>query len=364
MGCLSVVVLAGWLYGNALVESQLVFAPKEGVTLRKTTEISWTMCTSDYHATMTKGQDTTDMPSLPKIDASRTIHISTLDKYSKLSPERVTRLERTVKVGNYSLLQSAPLVSNTPLTNVNRKVSPLEGRTVVFEWKSSDDKYVCVENDAPTRADESLSELSEETDYAYILPGKDHKRDMPWAVPVERISDLCCPGGNFFPPSSQPSRPPDGARQATVGFGAGWLNTFGSAVFGSPSGTISASVVDPSPEMGRDKVEVIHITIDVTCHGDMSKSMKRIMDECLPASKHYEYDHSADCALKGEGDIVWDIAAGHVQSVRLQLEAAVAETAKLALETRDENGKLVPTEIMLTAGWKGPLQVIVTAARE
>lgn len=328
-----------------------------GATLTRTLDSTWTMSTSNYHASLTRGSNTEQFHSLPHLEAERSIHLGVIDKYEDGCTSRPARVSRELNSTLYSIRQSAPLMGDGQEVVRSDQKGLFHGATIAFNWSDSEGRFICSVGKDRTFPSDSLLGLSEDMDYTCILPSKSMAVGDSWSIDPGHLKDLVTPGGDCFPISATPPRPAEGERKATINFGLAWLNMFGPEVFGSPKGSIDAKLTECRDTGPTGRSCVIHVDMQLSTSADVSEMMKRLIEEGIPTGKHYEYSHTIVCSLSGGGDVVWDMDENHMHSVSIILDATTKEEFAFGIDGKSDSGEIVPTHLEWFAEWSGRLRV-------
>lgn len=176
--------------------------------------------------------------------------------------------------------------------------SELEGKTVLFTWDGEEERYEPTFVDGG--GDEALLErLNEDTDLRAFLPGKSVAEGDSWSVPPEAFDAIFYPGGDVALVSDAESEQAS-ERSAQL------RKNLGGEIKATFKGT---------REEGGVRLAVVRLVCEITSHAELESS-----EDSIESQERFVLK------LELEGELLWDLAAGHLSSYRLEGDARVDVT--------------------------------------
>src|SRR5258705_6418050 len=186
--------------------------------------------------------------------------------------------------------------------------SELQGKKVVFTWDDDKSEYKKAFDPALDK-DSLLKDLEEDMDLRALLPKDEVKQGDSWDVDVKALGSVLAPGGNLSILPKEMSSDEMAMGMPGMGSMADWLR--GSLECDAKATFASVRDVDGV------KMAVIKLTTKITVSKDMTEMVQEAMKKAKlpPEAGELSIDHmDVDYKLEAEGELVWDIAGGHMHS--------------------------------------------------
>lgn len=228
------------------------------------------------------------------------------DEFAKVEGGKATQLVRSfAKISSSGeFTMNNPMMGGEQNNTVSAK-SELEGKTVVFDWDEAASDFK--KTFRPEGPEEKLLEgLVEDIDFKAFLPSKAEVAvDDSWSVEVEAMKTVLLPGGNL-------ALKPEKADET-----GGEMNMFGdnpADAFGDLEGEVKATYKG-SRDVDGTSCGVIALEFKVKSAQDMSDKVAEAMEKQNQQGVEISVDHmDVVLSLEGEGELLWDLQAGHVHS--------------------------------------------------
>jgi hypothetical protein len=247
---------------------------------------------------------------MPQMEMSMKHHqkLVVADTYVEVGDGRPQRLERAYETISSNTVSSG----STPMGDQESDLdfeSELEGHRVVFTQEGGY-QIAFAEGD---KGDEKLLDgLEEDIDLrGFLAPGEMDEGDT-WKITGEAVKNLLVPGGDLK------LRPAEGNETMP---GMETMNFSPSDMLSELEGTFEATFAGTRSEDGV-KVAVIRLALDGTSANDLTERMQAMMeavpDERARAVKISSFD--GEWEYEAEGELLWNLEAGHVQGLTLSGE--------------------------------------------
>lgn len=313
---------------------KVAFHPEAGSKLTRTYAIKNNFSLDDFSMSM-------DGKPLPmdiemEMDMSVALDIAVSDQFVSLAagkPKELLRsFDKLATAGSFSI--KMPMMPDGGMEKSITGTSELEGKTVKFTWNEDGGKYDVAYKEGEGDA-KLLEHLDEDMDLRALLPTKDVSDGDAWDIPVKSFRAILAPGGNLgIKPKAEKGEEGMGMMPGMDNFGdmAAMLGeTFDGEAKGEYKGT---------REVDGVTVGVIHLTLKMKSSNDMSEIVKQAIPELPEGVGKLDIDHvDVDADIEGEGTLLWNLAAGHVQSLELTGKMKMAMETGLAISAqgRDMN---------------------------
>lgn len=288
------------------------FAPAEGTTLAKTI-VNRTESTLDDMTMIMGGQDLSEMLGGMEMDQVTTVNFKFVDTYAAVGDGRPTRLARTYEElsSTSEVSASNPMAPGETNDMEMSGSSELEGETVVFTWSDDDEDYAKAFGEDSDGDEELLDGLTEDVDLRGLLPEGEVEVGDAWSVDTGVFAAILAPGGSV-------RIEPDGLDEMGMQMGGNTPSNIGE-FFEEFDGDITVKL-----DSVADGTAVMLLTIDVSSTADMTEWMEAMMAEQeMPEGMEMEMDVDAfdmEYTFQGEGELRWNLAGGHFESLRLEGE--------------------------------------------
>jgi len=304
----------------------LTFDPAPGRAVRKTFEGSHVLTVESYRRTL--GDQTATAPMPVRIHAQQ--HLEVVDEASVVRDGRPERLRRTYVGGSLEArLESLEPGAERELAKIELG-SQVRGASVLFEWIADEAEYGrCY--DARELPERWLPDLVADLDLLALLPPAEVAVGETWTVGPEALAAVLAPFGN--PHLEAPPKNADRMllRSLGAGVGANLQQAFG----GASSGDVELELVALDGDLARVKVRVPRVSLVRDLTEYTSKAQLELEEEAgfEPSNSRLAID------LAGQGELVWNRAAGRAQSLELNLQETVTMGVRVvgeAVEVWDE----------------------------
>ncbi|MFT7479965.1 MAG: hypothetical protein ACI80N_003272, partial [Gammaproteobacteria bacterium] len=321
---------ASTLLAFTLPEDTVSFAPTEGSSLTKTFASVMTFNLDDMNMTM-NGESPPMMPEM-EMEMTQEMTLVVTDEYASLKDGTVAKLLRSFEtIGQeISVETSMEMMGETQETNpTGSGGSALEGTTVSFTWNDDDEEYErAFEGDGDD--EELLDGLTADMDLRALLPEGDVSEGDEWDVELVALVDILAPGGDLAIDLEM-----DGGGAQMGGPDPQMMSNMrellGDLLEGDFKATYSGTRKADGLTLG-----VISVTIDIESARDMSEYMSESMDEA-DSPIPMELDRAdVEFMVEAEGELLWDLAAGHLHSFDLKGDASITMDMAMTMDMGEE----------------------------
>jgi len=308
---------------------RIAFAPSEGSTVTKVFTNTMNFGLDDMSMLM-NGEENPMMPEI-EMDMQVVQTITVSDTYDKMGSGRPALLTRSFdEIGSdFELDMTIDVMGTTEEQSpTGSGTSPLEGRSVIFEWNEEEEDFEARWPEEFEGEDtEMLENLVEDMDLRGLLPEGDLAEGESYDIALINLVDLLAPGGDLKVEVDMEG----------LGGGAGgpdpelltnMRELLGDMLEGSAQGTLRE--VRGS---GDERVAVIALEINIDAAKDMSEFLSDMMSEEMPEGMEFSLDRvDVEFALETTGEMLWHIGAGHVQSLSLEGDSAAAMDMEMGMD--------------------------------
>jgi hypothetical protein len=302
--------------------------------LTKTFESKQTLSLDDVTVTGTGAQ-------APAMEMTMTIHqkIVVTDQYVKMrdgAPQKLVRSFDDMS-GEQTASMTMTVLNDTRKHDQNmRAKSELEGRKVAFDWDPEEKAWK--KSFEPPNEDENeiLKGLDENMDFRRVLPTEEVKEGDQWDIPLSALKDVFAPGGNLamVPENTDATSVKTGLESASMS------SMLGDKLEGTATAALASIVTIEGVQCAR-----IHFALDVKSSVDMTDVAKKQM-QSQGETASFTFDHlKVDFGFQGEGELLWDMAAGHFRSLDAsgQMSVRTDQGSKF-----DLNGKSIAVDQVMS----------------
>jgi hypothetical protein len=302
-------------------EVTLAWAPETGTVLHRTFEAHATLSLTGV-SLLVDGEEVHAAEEVPDQGTDFTERIVVTDTLGDVEEGRPAELSRAFdELGQESSIHAEDQeVSST-------ETSDLEGAAVTFAWDPDAESYSVAAADGSEVDGELLERLVEDMDLRAILPDRDVERGDEWEIPVEAYLGWMWPGGHLAFHGEE-----DGEDVRSS------ANDFYDQVVGNLSGSGRGRFLEVREEEGRE-LAVLWVEFEVETHYETEVEADE--ENELPARTLRN-----EIQRKVEGEVLWDLEAGHASSAALEAEATLIQS-----ESRtgfDPEGESVEIEQRMT----------------
>ncbi|MBL8859935.1 MAG: hypothetical protein JNL28_15615 [Planctomycetes bacterium] len=312
------------------------FAPADGTSLTKTFENKSSLTLEEY--TMTGAGAAPDM----EMTLTTSQKVTITDDYVTVkggSPKKLVRLYDEL-AGDSSMAMKMSVMGQTHDNTQNMRMkSELEGKKVVFTWDAEKEAYT-KKLDPDEDKPKLLKDLSEDMDFRSLLPDKEVAEADEWEVPMKGLREVFSPGGglSMVPETSDSSSMQLGSEMSSMS------NMIGDKLEGSAKAKLASL-----KEVDGRNCAVIQVTLDVRSDADMTEAARKMIEEgeMPPGVDELEIDHlDIEFRFEGEGELVWDLAAGHFKSFTLSGQASIKSDQGVKLSAAGRKMEISETRKM------------------
>lgn len=252
------------------------------------------------------GGEKLDGVPTPTIRIAQDETVRVIDEYETVADGRATKFVRKYDELSGNELQGVTPPEGAPgepREETKEKKSDLQGQSVVFTWH--DDEYKAAWAEGSKGDDDLLADLTASYDFTEFLPGKSVSSGDTWDLGKEQFERLFSPSGELGLKADKEDDEDD--------MGDEYLENLA----GKGKATYKGL-----RESGDAKLAVIAIEAELRTHGTKERD---------------EGESELAIELDIEGEILWDVKAGHLHSFDFDCKAAVTQTITGSVET--PNGK-------------------------
>lgn len=295
----SLVALTAPLCLVAAPEVELTFAVEDGTSLTLSSERVLSLDLQDASMSLVFDGEEQEGEA-PEIELSL-VEIENLvftDAYEGVEEGRPTRVVRTFDTIGTTSRQTGADEMGEEFEEETPGSSELEGLTVAFEWSEEDEAFTAAFAADEEEADEDLLEdLEARADFTWYLPEGEVSEGDSWDVPLEAFRQTSALSGDLAVVREGEEDDPE--------------DDFGEQFDDNLAGEISASFAGMREEDGRE-LAVLKLSAELSTSIEQTSEIE--MEEGPgegESTDSYEFDFEL------EGELLWDLAAGH--AVRFEL---------------------------------------------
>jgi len=329
--CLIVSIVAGFGEGRR-AKDELRFHVEPDARLTRSVQITNDLALASVSMTI-DGQEVEDLASDVGLRVHREDSYVVLDVFEAVAEGQPRKLRRTFKELSSNGTVASPEDGGSP--PAEKYESGLAGHEVVFTWDEEKHESVAAFAEGETGEEYLLRGLEEDMDLRALLPAGEVKVGDEWDVDIAEFAKVNAPGGNLgIKPKAEKGEEGMGMMPGMDNFGdmASMLgDTFDGEAKGEYKGT---------REVDGVTVGVIHLTVKMKSSNDMSELVKKAVPELPEGVGKLDIDHvDVDADIEGEGTLLWNLAAGHVQSLELsgKMKMAMETGLSISAQGRDMN---------------------------
>lgn len=202
----------------------------------------------------------------------------------------------------------------------------IQGKTVRFKWNEDSKAYDKSFHESKGD-DDSIADLTEDMDLRLLLPEKKVADGDTWEVPAERLMPLFLPGG-------MAGRPRSGEEGQVFEAIEEELKT---ALEPALKDFKVQCKYKGLHEDGGANYGEIRLTFDGKARVDLSELALRLSLIGEDEGPKPDINAQFGLALKGEGKLEWDQAAGHLRSFEMQADITADFDAQVKLDIEGEH---------------------------
>jgi hypothetical protein len=282
-------------------EVTLAWTPEAGTVLHRTFEAHAKLSLTEI-ALLVDGEEVPLPDEVPDQGTEFTERIVVTDTLGAVEDGRPEELSRTFdELGQESSIHAEDQeVSST-------ETSDLEGAAVTFAWDSDAESYSVAAADGSDVDAELLERLVEDMDLRAILPETDVERGDEWEIPVEAYLAWMWPGGHL---AFHGEEDDEDTRTSA--------NDFYDQVVGNLTGSGRGRFLEVREEDGR---ELAVLWVEFEIETSYETELEADEENEIPARTFRN-----EIQRKVEGEVLWDLEAGHASSATLEAEATLVRS--------------------------------------
>ena len=294
-----------------VAEEGLGWTPEEGVTLRRSfsEETSWHLTGMDQVA------DGSDRElDTPEVSGLTLRALEVVDTIAELGEGRPALLRRTFT----EALRTSELdfrFQDLEEFYEFELASPLADETVTFRW-DADEQDWRVELEGVGSGPPVLEGLREDLDLRALLPQEAVSEGDSWTVDAELLVDLLRPGGVLGFTRDSPPEGPYSALTATDVVATSLISAADAA--GDIWGEAELEWTE-TREVDGVRLALVAVGVEIELSADVTERIRQLVEESGAHGKR-DTELAFDWEVEGEGQLVWNLSAGHFASLDLSLE--------------------------------------------
>lgn len=284
------------------VADQLSFSPEEGSTLSKSFELTISLALDDAMM-LVDGQDMAEMILAQEPGVDATVLMTIQDTYEEMGEGRPTKLLRTFEQASYEY--------DTGSDSGSESMEDIEGVSVRFTWSDEEERYVAEFAEDSEADEEVLQSLGEDMDLRALLPYDEVEVGDTWDV--ELVGNVLMPGVDLTSSWDSGEIPPEA--EPVIAFIEGEMDNMVESMI------VSCEYTGTRDEDGV-QVGVVAITQECTYSvslADLIAEMAGLAGAEVEVDVEYA---DVEFELAGEGELLWNLAGGHVSSFTLESDLA------------------------------------------
>lgn len=209
----------------------------------------------------------------------------------------------------------------------------LSGSTINFAWDEDEGDYVASYPDDADGDEDLLAGLEARADLAFLLPEGEVSEGDEWEVDPVQLAMLLVPGGDLGYDTEEGDRESMAESEDEMNDDA--IEAMRSLMEGEVSGTYKG--------LNDDGLAEVTIKLEIAGDRDFSDliaqairaaadaSGEDVPEDQMPNIESFEVELSLD----GEGTLLWDPKAGHVNSFSMTAETELAISAAMSMKQQD-----------------------------
>ncbi|HEV8113471.1 MAG TPA: hypothetical protein VGR31_11915 [Planctomycetota bacterium] len=299
----------------ARISDEPRFAVEAKSSVSKSFETTVHLASTRFHVSIAGEDEPSDEMGDVSIALDNFERIELTDEYVAMGKDRPAKLKRTFDKlsGTQKQVAKGPEGAESSPDDERKEESPLEGKSVLFTWNEDASKFDATFVDG--KGDEKLlAELVEDTDFRAFLPKGKVAKDEGWDVDPKSFDTILAPGGDL-----KLDAPPKEGEEADESEG-----DLGAEIRKHLDGKVHATWKGVRDEDGH-KVGIIALTAELESEGDLESKAKEAPKVGFKA------------AFDLEGELAWDLAAGHFRSFRSSGKARLSTKSSAKLELGEES---------------------------
>ncbi len=298
----------------------LEFTPKAKTTVVRTLELKTT--TTVDNATITVMDQEIEAGEGMVNSSDRTVRI--VDELGKVDDGRVLDFVRSYE-GVLESSNTEGAVEGVEVKDGDGDASDLEGQKVAFNWDAEEEAYIPkYTGEEDPGEDEWLAELTASLDMVSWLPENEVEVGGKWEVSLDELAPVIWFGGRLYPiQASEGGDGPEGGVAITV------PNFSDTQMLEGCEGQIRLTLEQVEEEDGG---RIAFVTFELT--GSVEQDLS---EKATAINEARGEDQAFDAAeqsieMTGSGELRWDLKAGQLVSLTLDLEQDIEENAEWGID--------------------------------
>lgn len=245
--------------------------------------------------------------ALPGFDVLAKRMVRVTDEVLERGAQRPAKFRRYIDQALLEVSVEVPVEGKQPRKLRLDGTGGMEGKSVVFTWVPEENEYGRYYDDEEG-VEEDLPKLAARCDFAAFLPSDPVEVGAQWEVDPRAFRDFLGPlGGMGF--DLRPIGDLQLARTLRLGLGTHMHELFG----GDVEGRLTARYAGRREVEGRS-VGVIALTAELSARADLTAQAMDYRTQLEREVGIRPLRVDVELALEGEGELLWDLEAGHLFS--------------------------------------------------
>jgi hypothetical protein len=203
--------------------------------------------------------------------------------------------------------------------------TPLVATSVLFTWVPEEQAYGRF-YDTRDGIEEALVRLSEDADLRGLLPAGPVAVGDSWTIDLARLEGVFAPVGSL-PIHYKRGNEDNLARAVATGLGG----ALSEMLYGGRQRTGSfVARLEAVDGEGESRAARISLALDVTCEGDQTGLVQNSLTNAERVAGSYAKSAHGRWMFEGRGELVWDLAGGRFDSLKLAGSEDVEKEIELA----------------------------------
>ena len=219
----------------------------------------------------------------------------------------------------------------TPEDEGSENADDVEGAEVVFTWDEENEEYEVVFGDDSASDDEELLVgLVEDMDFRALLASDDVEEGDSWEVASERSVGLLFPGFDFAAGLSLAQAEADG-EEAEI------LEKIQEEIASLPDNMSFTCTHKGMRTEGEVEMAVIGVELEGDGSFDLSEIILDIVSAEMGGASPEVQAATINVTVEGDGELLWNVAAGHFESYRLETDVDIELDAEMSVDAEGQS---------------------------
>ncbi len=270
---------------------------------------------------------------------ARSFRLVVTDTIEKAVEGRATAFRREFEEISETNTSHMSMPMMDPMDEEVEESSELTGKTVVF--REGEEGFEASFPEDRGGDEELLEGLAARLDLALLLPEEEVEEGDTWYVDLEVFEILQDPGGDLHLEADEGAGGPGGLGMMVVE----------NEERAEPEGELLAEYLGQREEDGRE-LAAIQLTVDLATFQDLTDLMAEMSEGELPDDAPPEAimpeieSAEMERTYEGEGLVLWDLEAGRLHSLDLELGVVERQTLVMLLDHPEMDGEIEQTTVM------------------